>query len=257
MPPNKSTIQTVGVRRLNDALLDAFAKIETRDLRVAEVTVPLRHFDSVVRKMEVIQDRILNQRQVDVRQWGAKVVPGPEFAVHSERGFCGCLWHEHPEECPHERDIRYRGVDPLDHRMSERVDLVSSGWSCYRPRIGGLEILVRSRHHMMRDVSPQERVALECLREMISEAEYRKYITHGFLLVKGDSGKTYQLYRENSHTKVWLHGKLLESLCVYIQEPGVPPTDNVIAFKTIIETDEEEYRRMANVFDYRHLTAAA
>ena len=99
------------------------------------------------------------------------------------------------------------------------------------------------------NIPDNERVAIETLREVISETEFRKYLKYGFVLVKGQSGKTYQIFRNKSHTKVWLGGQLVEEICVRISYAfNTPPTDNVIALKTMIETDEEECRSLANVY---------
>lgn len=95
-----------------------------------------------------------------------------------------------------------------------------------------------------------ERKAIETLREEITEKELRKYLRYGFVLVQGKSGKTYQIFRNAYHTKVWLGGKLVEEVCVRLSSDSmVPPTDNIIAFKRMIETDEDEFRKCGNVYN--------
>lgn len=96
--------------------------------------------------------------------------------------------------------------------------------------------------------SEPERRALETLREIISEEEFRKYLRYGFVLVKGKSGATYQIFRNASHCKVWLNGQLIEEVCVRIKDEQVPKTDKIIAFKTIIETSEEQFKKLGNVY---------
>ena len=72
---------------------------------------------------------------------------------------------------------------------------------------------------------------------------------YGFVLIEGKSGKTYQIFRNAYHTKVWKGGKLIEEVCVRIKSNlKVPPTDNVIAFRTMIRIDEEEFRKIGNVY---------
>ena len=83
-----------------------------------------------------------------------------------------------------------------------------------------------------------EVVALETLHQIITEAEFRKYLKYGFVLVKGASGATYQIFRNKSHTRVFVGGKLVEEICVRIKDATVPATDNVIAFKTMIEAGD-------------------
>jgi len=111
-----------------------------------------------------------------------------------------------------------------------------------------LLIQVKSRANLVKDVPENERVALESLREAISERDFRKYIKYGFLLVKGSSGDVYQIFRNRSHTKVWRGGKLIEEVCVRIKDSKIPPTDNILAFKTLIHTNEEEFKKMGNVY---------
>ena len=112
-----------------------------------------------------------------------------------------------------------------------------------------LVIQVKSRAvELPKNMMGNERAAMETLREMISEAEFRKYLRYGFVLVKSRSGKTYQVFRNKWHTKVWKGGKLIEEICVRIKDKNIPPTDNVIAFKTLIEADEEDFKSLGNVY---------
>jgi len=104
--------------------------------------------------------------------------------------------------------------------------------------------------------SPEEMMAMEALREVVTEEEFRKYLKYGFVLVKGRSGATYQVYRNRSHVKVWVGGKVVEEICVYLRglENGkaAPATDKVVAFKAMIEADEEEFKKLGN----RYMMAA-
>jgi hypothetical protein len=110
---------------------------------------------------------------------------------------------------------------------------------------------IKSRNKLLEKVLPNnELVALETLREELSETEYRKYLKHGFVLVKGKSGDIYQVFRNKSHTKVWRGGKLIEEICVRIKDKSIPETDNVIAFKTMIEVDENEFKELGNRYKF-------
>jgi hypothetical protein len=93
-----------------------------------------------------------------------------------------------------------------------------------------------------------EKVALETLRDMITEQEFRHYLRYGFLTVRGSSGRVYQIPRDGQHTKIWERGKLIEEVCVRINGVKVPPTDNVIAFKVMIESNEEMFKSLGNVY---------
>lgn len=106
----------------------------------------------------------------------------------------------------------------------------------------------KTRGSLVHNVSENEQVAIETLREIISESEFRKYINYGFISVRGRSGLVYQIFRNQSHTKVWRGNKLIEEICVRIKNVNIPLTDNVIAFKAIIEADEEGFRKMGNLY---------
>jgi hypothetical protein len=97
-------------------------------------------------------------------------------------------------------------------------------------------------------IQESEQTALETLREMVSEQEFRNYLRYGFLLVNGKSGRVYQIFRHKQHTKVWDRGVLVEEVCVRINWRDIPPTDNVIAFKVMVETSEELFRSRGNVY---------
>ena len=112
-----------------------------------------------------------------------------------------------------------------------------------------LVIHVKSRAQKLSNIPANEQIAMDTLREMISETEFRKYLKYGFVLVPGKSGNVYQVFRNDSHTRVWRGGKVIEEICVRISY-GVkaPTTDNVIAFKTMIEADEKEFKKIGNVY---------
>lgn len=113
-----------------------------------------------------------------------------------------------------------------------------------------LIVSVDSRARPIKRVPDNEQVAIETLREIITEAEYRKYVTHGFILVKGRSGRVYQIFRDKDHTKVWEKGQLVEEVCVRLERgSGVPLTDNVIAFRTMVLYSENEFRKLGNVYN--------
>jgi hypothetical protein len=113
-----------------------------------------------------------------------------------------------------------------------------------------LTIIVKSRSQELRDIPDNEWVAMQTLREMITETAYRRYLKDGFISVYGQSGKVYQIFRNRNHQKVYLKGELIEEICVRLNG-NVPPTDNVIAFKTMIEVDEESFAMLGNRYNMR------
>jgi hypothetical protein len=121
----------------------------------------------------------------------------------------------------------------------------------------GLQVVVKSRADEMTGISPQERVAMDTLREMISEADYRRYLKYGFVVVRGDSGDSYQIFRNKQHLKVWRRDVLVEEICVRIKDWAVPPTDKIIAFITMILADEEAFKAMGNRYKMAQYAQAA
>jgi hypothetical protein len=109
----------------------------------------------------------------------------------------------------------------------------------------------RGEYAQIAGYSDAEKNALDTLREMISEADFRKYLKYGFVLVEGASGKIYQVYRSRAHTKVWENGKIVEEICVRISDHNIPLTDNVIAFMSMILASEDEFKKLGNVYNMR------
>lgn len=113
------------------------------------------------------------------------------------------------------------------------------------------DIIIRG-NGINKNISDNEKVAIESLREELTEAEYKRYLKYGFINVKASSGKIYQIFRKNWHTKVWLGNKLVEEVCVrLVNTSKVPPTDNVIAFKRMVEIDEDSFRKSGNVYKFK------
>lgn len=110
---------------------------------------------------------------------------------------------------------------------------------------------IRSRSECICNLTPEETIAVEALREIVTENEFRKYLKYGFVVVKGKSGALYQVYRNKTHIKVWVGGKVVEEICVYlkaVEGKRAPDTDKVVAFKTMIETDEEAFKALGNCY---------
>lgn len=105
------------------------------------------------------------------------------------------------------------------------------------------------RANPIKNKAENERVAIESLREQITESEFRKYMKFGFVLVRGQNGKTYQIFRNKQHIKVWEKGKVIEEICVRIKNYKIPPTDKIIAFLNMIQIDEEEFRKTGNIYN--------
>lgn len=110
-----------------------------------------------------------------------------------------------------------------------------------------LLIKVRSRHDPLRqDCSPQEMQARLLLRDLLSERDWRRYCTNGFIMVRGSSGKWYQIFQNQRRTNVYENGKLTHSLCIHTDRV-CPPTDHLINLKTMVELDEPAIWKLSNV----------
>ena len=101
-----------------------------------------------------------------------------------------------------------------------------------------------------RNVPANEILALQLLRKMVSQEVFRKYLKYGFVTVQGPSGLTYQIQRKSHIVKVWDQGKVLCTLCVYLKDKTIPPTDEVVAKMIIAECDEADIWKRANVSWY-------
>jgi hypothetical protein len=94
--------------------------------------------------------------------------------------------------------------------------------------------------------SGEELKARETLRDMISENEWRRYLTNGFLMVKGQSGKWYQIFQQYSERiRVYERGQHVETLCIH-SDGECPPTDHVINMKILAEVDEVTLWKSSN-----------
>lgn len=107
---------------------------------------------------------------------------------------------------------------------------------------------IQSRANPIRNIPENEKVAIETLREMITEEQLRKYLRYGFVLIKGKSGDTYQIFRNSSHTKVWRGGTLVREVCIRLTDSQIPMTDRVIAHMAMIEADEDAFHKTGNVY---------
>lgn len=105
----------------------------------------------------------------------------------------------------------------------------------------------RKRAHLHNFVTPPELKARDTLRDMLSEADWRRYVTNGFIMVRGDSGKWYQVFARHNEERirVYENNRHTATLCIHSSEE-CPLTDHVIAMKIQIEVDEDSLWREAN-----------
>ena len=147
--------------------------------------------------------------------------------------------------------IDKQGYSHFDFELPQKTEEISID---YHPLkllpMDRLEINIKKSHrHPINNITESEKIAIETLREMITEAEFRNYIKHQYIIVKTASGKSYQIFRDYTHTIIRnKQGQVLSEVCVRIKDKKVPLTDNVIAFKTMIETNEENFMKLGNVY---------
>ena len=88
---------------------------------------------------------------------------------------------------------------------------------------------------------------------MISEKEWRRYVTNGFLMVRGASGKWYQIFNNQKHTRVYEKGKLIKEICIHTDQ-ACRNTDHVLNLKMLVEFDENSIWAGGNKYDARPQT---
>lgn len=91
-----------------------------------------------------------------------------------------------------------------------------------------------------------ELTALRLLKDLLTNAEWRRYLRYGFVIVEGLTGLTYQIIRGGQHVKVFARGRKVVELCLTCQR-SLPPTDCVVARKIMLETDELGFWWEANI----------
>jgi len=149
-------------------------------------------------------------------------------------------------------DGTMRSIIDVEWSLDDVINLVDKK-TYYQTYLQNKKVnfIIRSRGDVIRGVPKNEQIAIETLREELLESEFRRYIKYGFIVVKGTSGKFYQIFRNDNHIKVWFNGVLVEEICIYLNDRNIPPTDKLIAFKAMIETSEESFKTFGNVYNMK------
>lgn len=247
-----------------DNIVEGFAEVEKRDLRVDRVVIPLHAFLELQPQQcpgvpyplfdanPLKVNQYLGKRNTASRPvyagslWGADLyIGGDRVLLGPEQNFshaCSVI------------EVDNEGVKAtFDVPSVHNVRVIGSHTWTRK----GLTVIVKTHCKPVWPIGYEEGIALEALREMITEEEYRSYLRTGFLRVRGASGLTYQIPRRGHFIQVYDRGRKVESICAYIPDSDVPLTDKVVAFKAIIETDEDDLRARGNVYNYRNEAAAA
>jgi hypothetical protein len=89
-----------------------------------------------------------------------------------------------------------------------------------------------------------EKVAKLLLGELIGPELLKKYEETGKLMFHGQTG-TFILDRSGVHK--FIKADKITNLCIHLKEKQIyPPTDNMIALKTLLQADEKEFYKIAN-----------
>jgi hypothetical protein len=97
---------------------------------------------------------------------------------------------------------------------------------------------------------PAERRAETLLRDMLSQEEYRRLLTSGFLEIPSPTrpDRVYRIPRGPGQVLVEERGRMTERLCLQPEVAGLPEADVVLMHKLLIEADEDRYLATANHF---------
>lgn len=103
--------------------------------------------------------------------------------------------------------------------------------------------------------TPAELTALQLLRGLVGQDEFRRYLKYGFIMVRGASGLRYQIKRGRHVIDVWNERGRVHGICVYLAG-NYPPTDDTITRMLMAERDELELWRKGNSSLGRNATLA-
>ena len=115
----------------------------------------------------------------------------------------------------------------------------------------------------IRTLDPKEIKARETLRDMISEKDWRRYITNGFIMVQGQKdfmpidARTekarslkgqfwYQIFGDK-RVQVFCNNINIGELCIH-SDQVCPPSDHTINMKVLVELDEMALWKEANFY---------
>lgn len=146
--------------------------------------------------------------------------------------------------------FRYTARPVLTQAQRDRL-LVEEAHRELRRRQMRDEQNARAEERRIQRVAAESRAA-ELLQACLTADEWSHYAEHGELTVMGSSGRVYAIQRGRAHNVFELdaQGRRIREFCGHVRD-AVPDDDNVLAQKLLIECDEEEFRRLANVRELR------
>lgn len=97
--------------------------------------------------------------------------------------------------------------------------------------------------------SAAEDRAEQLLHSMLSEQQIHMLTKDGKFLVEVNEGRVYEIRRGRAHNVFLLgaDGKPIQELCAHVR-PNIPDADNMLAQMLQLMVNEDEYRRVANIW---------
>lgn len=193
----------------------------------------------------------------------ARILLNNPIIVRLDKSTCPDPTCPYPTRFDRKLPDYYRGMDI--HRLELEFEILCDSYS----EVSSDQFTKSEIHHIIKDfmkeniitkkkqrqktlspsLSKSENKAIDSLRDMLSEKDFRKYIINGFIMVRGSSGKWYQIFKKQSHIRVYEKGILIKELCIHTDAKEVPPTDHVINIKTLVECDEHLLWSSSNVYE--------
>lgn len=120
------------------------------------------------------------------------------------------------------------------------------------------EKIRKSVEEREKKLAAAENVAKALLAELIGQDHVKKYEQTGKLMLQGQTG-VFILDKAGGHRfiKEKDKKKTITNLCIHLKDGQIyPPTDNIIALKTLLEADEKQFLLTANHSNTRELKEA-
>ena len=108
-------------------------------------------------------------------------------------------------------------------------------------------LFISSRTPVRAASEERELRARQTLRRVLGDDGFKRFLRNGFVSVRSNSGKVYQIYPGHGMTIVYNHGTPIEKLCVVLRG-DFTPTDSLLTRYIMILHDENHFRSYANVF---------
>ncbi|MFA5766526.1 MAG: hypothetical protein WC919_01205 [Candidatus Paceibacterota bacterium] len=108
-------------------------------------------------------------------------------------------------------------------------------------------LFITSRTPIKAAAEEREMRARQTLRKILGDDGFQRFLRNGFVSVRANSGKVYQIYPGHGMTVVYDRGTPIEKLCVVLRG-DFTPTDSLITRYVMILHDEAHFRTLANVW---------